>query len=35
MIARQTPEWVNEEGLEKSCFESSAAPGALDALTTA
>jgi hypothetical protein len=35
MIARQATEWVNEKGLEKSRLENSAAPGAMDALTTA
>jgi hypothetical protein len=35
MIARQATEWANEKGLEKSGLENSAAPGAMDALTTA
>ena len=35
MIARQATEWANEEGPEKSGLENSAAPGAIDALTTA
>jgi hypothetical protein len=34
-IARQATEWANEKGLEKSGLENSAAPGAMDALTTA
>ena len=35
MIARQAAEWANEKGLEKSGLENPAAPGAMDALTTA